>query len=282
MDEDESALMNISRASTWRRVAAMWLLNACCLGLAPAVQAEEPAVVASGMVAVAAPLTGAQPTTTPPVIDMAPATVAALTPNATEPSPYRFARGDELNLKFFYTPELNTIATVRSDGRIDIPLVGEIVVEGMSAAELSSRITSSLVSLVKRPEVSINVTGAGSQRVFVGGEVAKPGVQPLLGPLSVVQAVMVAEGLKETAKASEVVVIRRGAKGESKVIKVNLADALDGRDTAQDLLLQPYDVVVVPRSGIANVNLWVDQYLRRNLPISLGVSYSINRGGVYP
>ncbi|MDB5819547.1 MAG: polysaccharide biosynthesis/export family protein, partial [Rhizobacter sp.] len=127
-----------------------------------------------------------------------------------------------------------------------------------------------------------NVQGASSQRVFVGGEVTRPGVQPLIGPLSVMQAVMVAEGMKETARTSDIVLIRRGEHDERQVMRIDLQAALDGNNAGGDLLLQPYDVVVVPRSGIANVNLWVDQYLRRNLPISLGISYSINPTGVYP
>jgi polysaccharide export outer membrane protein len=197
---------------------------------------------------------------------------------ADELAPYRIARGDELALRFYYVPELNTIATVRSDGRIALPLVGELVVQGMTLGELTTRIVDQISPMVKRPELAINVQGTGSQRVFVGGEVTRPGVQPLLGPLTVSQAVMVAEGLKESAGAANVLLIRQGKDNERTVINVDLAAALEGRAASQDPVLQPYDVVVVPRSGIANVNLWVDQYLRRNLPISLGVSYSINRG----
>lgn len=211
--------------------------------------------------------------------------VSSMVPAPTEPistAPYRIARGDELNLKFFYTPELNTIATVRSDGRIAVPLVGELLVEGRTTGDLAATIQQTLASLVKRPDVSINVQGTSSQRVFVGGEVTRPGVQPLIGPLSIMQAVMVAEGVKESARTTEVVVVRRGERDERQVLRVDLQAALDGTDTAGDLLLQPYDVVVVPRKGISNVNLWVDQYIRRNLPIGLGVSYSINRTGVYP
>lgn len=200
---------------------------------------------------------------------------------AADPAPYRIARGDELNLKFFYTPELNTIATVRSDGRIGIPLVGDLRVEGLSLAELSGTITERLASQVRRPEVSINVQGASSQRVFIGGEVTRAGVQPLVGPLSVAQAVMVAEGLKDTARAGDVVLLRRGKGDERVVMHLNLAAALDGSDTTQDVALQPYDVLVVPKSGIANVNLWIDQYLRRNIPISLGINYSVNGGVLY-
>ena len=73
-------------------------------------------------------------------------------------------------------------------------------------------------------------------------------------------------------------VLRRGAPGApSEVIRVDLQALMAGTAGAQDPLLMPYDVVVVPRSGIASVNTWVDQYLRRTLPFSIGFSYTIDR-----
>ena len=97
---------------------------------------------------------------------------------------YRITRGDELQLRFFYTPELNLQATVRSDGRVSLPLVGEVVVEGLTIAELTAMVERLLAPQVKRPQLAVNVQAAQTQRVFVGGEVGKPGMQPLLGPHS--------------------------------------------------------------------------------------------------
>lgn len=134
-----------------------------------------------------------------------------------------------------------------------------------------------MATQIRRPQVMINVQGGGSQRIFVGGEVVRPGVQPLKGPLSVVQAVMVAEGVKDSAQTEEVLVLRRGPSDARQVIRVDLAAAMSGKDLSQDLVLQPYDVVIVPRSGIASVGLWVDQYVKRVIPFSLGFSYTINR-----
>lgn len=192
---------------------------------------------------------------------------------------YRVARGDELNFRFFFTPELNTVAVVRSDGHVALPLVGELQVEGLSMAELTAKVEQLMAPQVRRPQVVVNVQGGASQRVFVGGEVVRPGVQALLGPLTVLQAVMVAEGLKDGAKPSQVLVLRRGPAGERKVLSVDLSAAISGRDLSQDLALQAYDVVVVPRSGIADLGLWVDQYIRRVIPFSLGFSYTINKNG---
>ena len=110
--------------------------------------------------------------------------------------------------------------------------------------------------------------------------VVEPGVQPLAGPLSVVQAVMVAEGIKDTAQPRQAVVLRRGPQGQRQVIPVDLEAALSGTDLSGDVPLHPFDVVIVPRSGIADVGRWVDLYIRRVLPVSLGFNYTIDRNGV--
>jgi protein involved in polysaccharide export with SLBB domain len=206
-----------------------------------------------------------------------PAGMAAEAPAAAG---YRVSRGDELNFRFVYAPELNTTASVRSDGRVALPFAGELVAEGLSMDELKALVEQRLSSQVRRPQVFINVQGGTTQRVFVGGEVGRPGMQPLIGPLTALQAVMVAEGLKDAAQPRDVLVLRRGPSGERLVLPVDLAAAMAGTEGAQDITLQAYDVVIVPRSGIASLNLWVDQYIRRVLPISLGFSYTLNRNGV--
>ncbi len=194
-------------------------------------------------------------------------------------SVYRVAVGDELDFRFFYMPELNTVAAVRADGRVSLPLVGEVDVDGLTVSELIVRVEASMATQIRRPQVMINVIGGGSQRIFVGGEVSRPGVQSLRGPLTVVQAVMVAEGLKDSAQTREILVLRRGPSDAREVIRVDFAAAVSGRDLTQDIRLQAYDVVIVPRSGIAEVGLWVDQYIKRVIPFNLGFSYTITKNG---
>lgn len=215
-----------------------------------------------------------------PAAAVAVAGAAAVSGAASTGPDYRITRGDELQLRFFYTPELNLQATVRSDGRVSLPLVGEVVVEGLTIAELTAMVERLLAPQVKRPQLAVNVQAAQTQRVFVGGEVGKPGMQPLLGPLTVLQAVMVAEGMKDTAMPQQVLLLRRGAQGQRQVLRVDLDAAMSGRDLAGDVPLQAFDVVVVPRSGIADVGRWVDLYIRRVLPVSLGFNYTIDRSGV--
>lgn len=199
---------------------------------------------------------------------------------AAQAPAYRVGVGDELNFRFLYTPELNTAAVVRGDGAVSLPLLGELQVVGFTLAELSEQVQAALAQRVRRPQVVINVQGSvPSQRIFVGGEVTRPGVQNLAGPLTALQAVMAAEGLRDTAQPSEVTVLRQGASGERIVMKLDLAAVMAGREGANDIVLAPYDVVLVPKSGIANVGLWMDQWVRRILPFSLGFSYTINENG---
>lgn len=211
---------------------------------------------------------------------------SAMPARADDPAPavadaerqvYRVGRGDDLSFRFTYTPELNTQAVVRPDGRVALPLIGELFIEGLTVAELTELVQARLEGQVRRPQLVINVQGGGSQRVFIGGEVGRPGVQPLVGPLTVLQAVMAAEGLKDSAQPSEVLLLRRGPKGEAQAQRVDLAGLMAGQPGARDVELRAFDVVVVPKSGIASLGLWVDQYIRRVLPMSLGFSYVINR-----
>jgi protein involved in polysaccharide export with SLBB domain len=190
---------------------------------------------------------------------------------------YRVAINDELSFRFFYLPELNTVVTVRVDGRVSLPLVGELAVDGLTMSELTERVEQLMSTQVRRPQVTVNVQGGTSQRVFVGGEVTRPGIQPLQGPLTVLQAVMVAEGMRESAQPSQVIVLRRGPEGARTVLPVNLAAVMSGRDLSQDIQLQAYDAVIIPRSGISDLGLWVDQYIKRVIPFSLGFSYTISK-----
>ena len=264
------------------------------VGTATAADSAVPAISATAATPAtpAAPATPATPVTTATTATTSPAAAtlgasasasASDSASASAPSAdirYRVGRGDELSFKFIHTPELNTVAAVRSDGRVTLPLIGELPVAGLTLKELTEKIETGLSARVRRPEVAINVQGAiTSQRVFIGGEVARPGVQPLVGPLTVVQAVMAAEGLKESAQPREVVVLRSDAQGARRALKLDLAAVMAGADGAPDILLAPYDVVIVPRSGISNVGLWVDQYIRKVLPVNLGLSYTINRNG---
>jgi protein involved in polysaccharide export with SLBB domain len=162
------------------------------------------------------------------------------------------------------------IVPVRPDGFISVPLANEVRAAGMTAEELRTAITASLDQSLRSPEITVIVRSFTAYKIHVGGEVKAPGVFELAGDRTVLQAVFEAGGFLPSASLADVLVIRPKGEGSFAVIPLDLEAVLEARDTRQNILLQPYDAVFVPRSAIANVNKWVDQYLRQNLPFSVG------------
>lgn len=203
---------------------------------------------------------------------------ASMANTVAGPAAYRIAPGDELALKFFYVPELNENVTVRPDGRIHLQLVGEVPAAELTPAELAAALKRAYAGSLRQPEVSVEVEkGFARQQVFVGGEVGRPGAQPLLPSLTVMRALIVAQGLRETAAANRVVILRRGDDGRAQVIRVDVASqSRKGADAFNDPLLQPFDVVLAVPSHVSRLNKWIDQYIRRNLPVNVGFSYDLN------
>lgn len=211
----------------------------------------------------------------PAVINPTPITQAQAMTVEAERRGYQLGPGDNLDIRFFYTPELDVAVTVRPDGRISLPLVDEMQVAGRTVGEVTEELRRRYAEELRRPEVSVIVKSFASHRYFVGGEVQAPTSIDSATPVTVLQAVTSAGGLKATARTGEVAIIRQLAGRDPIVIAVDLAAALDGTDTAQDIVLRPKDVVFVPRSDIGEVNRIIDLYVRQNIPISVGLGIPV-------
>lgn len=201
---------------------------------------------------------------------------------AIAPSPeYRISPGDELSVSFPYNAELNHDGPVGPDGRFTMPQVGNILLANATIAQATATIAAALrrAGIVEdaRPSLTIRQYGAS---VFVGGEVRSPGAIKLTGGMDALQAVIVAGGLLDTARSKKVVVIRRDANGVPVQRYIDLRHYVrhGGPGGAEPLLSQ--DIVFVPKSSIAEANVWVDQYINRLLPFSRSLNYSIGNGNV--
>jgi len=170
---------------------------------------------------------------------------------------------------------LNETVTVRPDGRISLQLVPEITAAGLTPAQLTDSLVQSYAKELANPGITVLVRSFSSQRVYVDGEVNKPGMVALAGPLTVMQSIAEAGGLKDTAKPSQILVIRKTQDNKPLAITVDIDDARNAAQGSQDILLAPYDIVYVPKSAVANVNQFIDQYIRRNIPIPFGITYGI-------
>lgn len=188
---------------------------------------------------------------------------------------YLIQTGDQLDIKFFYNPELNEQVVVRPDGRISLQLAPEIMASGLTPAQLTDTLEKTYAKELTNPGITVIVRSFSSQRVYVDGEVNKPGMINLAGPLTVLQSISEAGGLKETATTSQVLIIRKAKDDKPIAIAVNLGDIRSAADGSRDILLAPYDIVYVPKSTIANINQFVDQYIRRNIPIPFGITYGV-------
>ena len=189
---------------------------------------------------------------------------------------YRIQVGDQLDIKFFYNLDLNEQVTVRPDGRISLQLVHEIMVTGLTPSELTQLLTQKYAPELKKPEITVIVRSFGAHKIYVDGEVTKAGLFPLIGFTTVLQAISQAGGMKDTARRNQVVIIRRVEDNRPLVFQVDLEKVIDGTDISQDIALKPFDVVFVPRSVISNINVWIDQYIRKNIPISTGFGFTYN------
>jgi len=200
-------------------------------------------------------------------------TVQAASANAT-PAQYLLFPGDELEIRFYYNPELNTAVVVRPDGKISLPLADEVQAAGLTVPALTQALRERFARELRRPDLTVIVRSFNAHRVFVGGEVGSPGVIQTVAPLTVLQSVYQAGGFRETARPEEVIVIRRtpGSTNPT-VIPIDVTAVLDGSRVDQDIPLMPYDVVYVPKSPISNVNKFIDQYIRQNIPVGLGFAY---------
>jgi len=190
---------------------------------------------------------------------------------------YRIQAGDQLEIKFFYNPSLNELVTVRPDGLISLQLIKSIEAAGSTPEQLTDRLKREYSTQLKEPDIVVIVRAFAAQRVFVDGEVAKPGLVPLTGPTTVLQAISQAGGILYTGQATEVLVIRRGTDNRPLTMVVNLEKARDGTDLSQDIYMKPFDIVYVPKTAINTANLWIEQYLTRMVP-RIGFTYAFPVG----
>jgi polysaccharide biosynthesis/export protein len=192
-------------------------------------------------------------------------------------APYRLAAGDTVELKFFYNPELNETVQIRPDGTISLALIGDVQMSGKTASEVSAELQQRYRTIVKDPANTVQIRTYGRQIVYVGGEVARPGSVLLRTRQTVLEAVLDAGGPRVTA-ASSVVLIRQNEKGVPVSQVISIKSQHRNVPQAAGIQLQAFDVLLLPESKIAQVDRWVDQYIKQVLPGQLngGFTYLFN------
>lgn len=191
---------------------------------------------------------------------------------------YTLYPGDQLDVKVPSAPELNQSVTVAPDGNVSFPLIGQVEAANRTVPEFEAALTEALSTQLLRPQAFVTPTAFESQRILVLGEVGQPGLYDLPGPIGALEAVAIAGGFANTAERGEVGIIRRAPDGGPMLRVVDLEAALNGAATYDVTPLRRFDVIYVPRSDIAEANLFVQQYIRDLLPFNIGFSYASGNG----
>ena len=190
---------------------------------------------------------------------------------------YRLRPGDQIEVKLTNDPELTDRLLIGPDGRIALTLIGLVTAEGKTQDELARELTQRYSKELRSPDVVVILRGYSQRTVLIGGEVVQPGVHPLVGHAGVLEGIVMAGGLKDTADAREVALIRRGPDRHPMLRVVDLKAILTGSPDGNDVPLRADDVIFVPRSDIAEVDLWIDQYVNQVLPFARSFNYTINK-----
>jgi protein involved in polysaccharide export with SLBB domain len=191
-------------------------------------------------------------------------------PSATsaESPRYQLAPGDVVLIRFFFNPELNDETQVRPDGTVSLQLIGEVLLAGRTIRDVSEELERRYKPEVKSPRVTVQVRSYAGQKVYVTGEVTRPGTINLIGGQDVMSAIAEAGGVRETGKFNSAILVRKGADGRVMVRKLQLNIP---NQVAEKL--QPFDVVVVPPRAIIKVDRFVEEYIRGVVPANLNAGF---------
>ena len=161
------------------------------------------------------------------------------------PSDFVIGESDVLNVNVWKEPEISQTVVVRPDGKISLPLIGEVFVSGLSPVQTQTLLANKLQSILTNPQVTVTVTEIRSRVVFITGEVVKPGAYPLLVPTTILQLITNASGLGQFANKKGIFVLRT-VDGKQQKFPFNYSQVIKGEKQEQNILLHPGDTVVVP------------------------------------
>ena len=217
-------------------------------------RADHPRVVGFVLIVLASPLWAQAPASSEAHVGLpAPAAAASLAqPLATpvnKPHDNSFVIGidDLLSINVWKEPDVSRPSVpVRPDGRISLPLVGEVQAAGRTPLQLEAEITSKLRTYIAEPEVTVMVQQINSEKFNILGQVGKPGSYPLTGGTTVLDAIALAGGFKDFAKQKSIYILRQNPGGGESRIAFNYKDVIKGKKPEQNIKVEPRDTIVVP------------------------------------
>lgn len=172
----------------------------------------------------------------------------SVTPSGNKPHDDSFVIGNDdiLAINVWKEPDISRSIQVRSDGKISLPLVGEVQAAGRTPVQLKQEITVELQNYIAKPEVTVMVEQINSKKFNILGQVAKPGSYSLTLAPTVMDAIAIAGGPRDFAKQKAIYILRQNPSGDQSRIVFNYKDYIKGKNLHQNIKLEPHDTVVVP------------------------------------
>jgi polysaccharide biosynthesis/export protein len=175
-----------------------------------------------------------------------PASAPAVVEAGQQGKTYTIGNDDVLIISVWKEPDVSRTLPVRSDGKISLPLVGEVQATGQTPSQLEQTITGKLQNYITNPQVTVMVQQINSEKYNILGQVAKPGAYSLTQSTTVLDAIAAAGGFRDFAKQTKIYILRPNTKGEESRILFNYKDVINGKHLEQNIKLESRDTVVVP------------------------------------
>jgi len=186
-----------------------------------------------------------QPTKVAPAATAAPSVESPVTAAKPHDDTFVIGNDDVLAINVWKEPDISRAIPVRSDGKISLPLVGEVQAAGQTPAALEKEIAGKLKSYISEPEVTVMVQQVNSQKFNILGQVVRPGAYVIANSPTVLDAIALAGGFRDFAKQKSIYVLRQGPSGETR-LAFNYKEVIQGKNMAQNVRLQPRDTIIVP------------------------------------
>ena len=170
---------------------------------------------------------------------------AAAAAAAPAPPGYLIGADDVLSVVYWREKDMSAEVTVRPDGKVALPLLNDLQAAGLTPDDFRDRVVAAARKFIEEPNPTVVVKTINSRRVFITGQVEKPGPYPLNNPATVLQLISIAGGLREFAKGKNISVLRI-EDGKQVVHRFNYQDALNRKNLDQNIELKPGDTVLVP------------------------------------
>jgi len=172
---------------------------------------------------------------------------------ATRDQRYRIQANDVIEVQFRYTPELNFTATVQPDGYVSCQAAGDVSIAGLTITEASTAIAAKAAVRLKDPEVTVLLKDFVKPHFVVAGEVNHPGTYDLRGDVGIIQAIAMSGGFKDSAKRTQVVLVRKANAEYAEVKVFDMNKRMSPEEVREDITLRPNDMLIVPRNRISKI-----------------------------